>query len=101
MKIHFNPKEFLRQFKIAASVVSTKDIKPSLCSVKVVADKNDGVVLMATDSEVGIRIRVDADVSKNGRLVLESTKTGMTVTREYGVNEQWGLDRQVRLKYAA
>jgi len=111
MKIHFNPKDFLRQFKIAASVATVKDVKPALCNVKIVADEKDGVVLMATDTEIGIRIRVDADVSKNGtallhpkqfkqilesfkdgQLVLETTKTGITITREYDVNEQWALD---------
>ena len=97
MKIHFDPKDFLRQFKIAASVVPTRDVKPILCNVKIVADKRGGVVLMATDTDVGIRIRVDADVSKDGkallppkqfkqilasakdgRLTLESTKTAFS-----------------------
>ena len=113
MKIHFNPKEFLRQFKIAASVASARDVKPILCHVKIVADKRDGVVMMATDTEVGIRIRVDADVSKNGeallppkqfqqilesandeRLTLERTKTGIIVTGEYDGNEHWELATQ-------
>ena len=111
MKIHFNPKDFLRQFKLAASFATVRDIKPVLCNVKVVADKRGGVVLMATDTEVGIRCRVDADVSangeallppkqfrqilesaKDGRLTIESTKNGILVTGEHG--EQWGLDTQ-------
>ena len=70
MKIHFEPKDFLRQFKIAASIAMSKDVRPILCNVKIVADKRDGVLLMATDSEVGIRIHVDADVSKNGESLL-------------------------------
>ena len=111
MKIHFNPKDFLRQFKIVMSVALVRDIKPVLCNVKIVADKRDGVVLMATDTEIGIRCRVHADVSKNGVallppkqfrqilesvkdgwLTLESTKNGIFVTGEHG--EQWGLDTQ-------
>ena len=90
-----------------------KDVKPILCNVKIVANKHDGVVLMATDTDVGIRCRVDADVSKDGeallppkqfrqilesakagRLTLESTKNGIIVTGGHGGNEQWGLDTQ-------
>jgi len=70
-----------------------------------------GVTLMATDTEVGIRCRVDADVSangvallppkqfrqilesvKDGRLTLERTKNGILVTGDR--EEQWGLDTQ-------
>jgi len=113
MKIQFEPKDFLRQFKIAASVAPVRDVKPILGNVKIVADKHNGVVLMATDIDIGIRIRVEADVSKNGeallppkqfrqilesakdeRLVLESTKNGILVTGAYDGNEQWGLDTQ-------
>jgi DNA polymerase-3 subunit beta len=113
MKIHFNPKDFLRQFKIAASVATVKVVRPVLCNVKIIADKRDGVVLMATDTEIGIHIRVDCDVSKDGeallppkqfrqilesakdgRLTLVSTKNGILVTGERNGNEQWGLDTQ-------
>jgi len=113
MKIHFNPKDFLRQFKIASSVALSRDIKPILCNVKIVADKRDGVILMATDTAVGIRCHVDADVSANGeallppkqfrqilesaqdeRLTLASTNNGILITGEYDGNEQWGLDTQ-------
>jgi len=111
MKIHFNPKDFLRQFKLASSIALGKDVKPILCNVKIVANKRDGVVLMATDTEFGIRCRIDADVSvsgeallppkqfrqilesaKDGRLTLETTANGIIVTGENG--EQWGLDTQ-------
>jgi DNA polymerase-3 subunit beta len=111
MKIHFNPKDFLRQFKIAASIAMGKDVNPAHRNVKIIADKNDGVVLMATDTEFGIRCHVDAVVSKNGeallppkqfrqilesakdgRLTLGSTKNGIIVTGKH--DEQWGLDTQ-------
>jgi len=111
MKIYFEPKDFLRKFKIAASIAMSKDVKPVLCNVKIVADKRFGAVLMATDIGVGIRIRVDCDVAKNGeallppkpfrqilesakdeRLTLETTETGIAVAREYDGNEQWTLD---------
>jgi len=111
MKIHFEPKDFLRKFKIVASVAPVMDVNPTLCNVKIVADKRFGAVLMATDTGLGIRIRVDADVSKSGeallppkqfrqilesakddRLTLETTKNGILVTGKHDGNEQWGLD---------
>jgi len=111
MKIHFEPKDFLRKFKIATSVAPVMDVTPTHCNVKIVADKRFGAVLMATDTGLGIRICVDADVSKNGeallppkqfrqilesakdeRLTLETTKNGILVAGEHDGNEQWGLD---------
>ena len=113
MKIHLNPKSFSRQFKIATSVAMSKDVRPVLCNIKIVADKRFGAVLMATDTEIGIRIPVDCDVSENGeallpskqfkqilesatdeRLTLESTQNGILITGEYDGDEQWGLDTQ-------
>ena len=84
-----------------------------LCNVKVVADKQDGVFLMATDTELGIRVRVNADVLKNGEallppkqflqilesaneawLTLEGTKTGISLTGGHYGKERWTLDTQ-------
>ena len=70
MKIQFSPKDFSPMFRLAASVATSRDIKPILQNVKIEADKQIGIVLHATDTEVGIRIRVDCDVSKNGEAVL-------------------------------
>ena len=70
MKIHFDPKDFSTKFKLAASVASARDIKAILHNVKAKADKKTGVILQATDTELGIRIRVDCDVSSNGAAVL-------------------------------
>ena len=83
MQIHFERKAFLRQFKLAAGAVPTRDVKPILCNVKITADKKFGAVLHATDTEIGIRILVDVDVTEDGavlvpikefRTMLESTK---------------------------
>jgi len=83
MKIQFTPKDFLRLFKLAASAATARDIKPMLQHVKIVADKEAGTILMATDAEIGIRIRLDVDVLEDGtallpiktlRTILDSTK---------------------------
>ena len=108
MKIHFTPKDFLRLFKLAASAAAARDIKPILQNVKIVADKRCGAILMATDTAIGIRIRVDVDVSENGevvlpiktlRTILDSTKepiltmeSVMTVPEIDGVSEPESTD---------
>ena len=74
MKIHFNPKEFSSKFKLAASVAAARDIKPILQNVKIKADKKFGAILQATDTELGIRIRVDCDVTTNGEAILPTKR---------------------------
>ena len=110
MKINFEPKEFSPKFQLAASVAATRDTKPIFQNVKVKADKKVGVILQATDTELGIRIRMDCDVAANGEailptkmltkilsatkaenLVLESTDSNVTVSGEhvdYDLNTQ-------------
>ena len=74
MKIHFYPKDFSSKFKLAASVAAARDIKPILQNVKVKADKKVGAILQATDTELGIRIRVDCDVTTEGEAILPTKK---------------------------
>ena len=111
MKIDFNPKDFLRLFKIAASVASTKYITPILQNVKIVADKQGGAILMATNIETGIRVRMDAIVSESGeallpvktlRTILDSTKEKVLTLKKsqdgkilvYGASERHELCTQ-------
>ena len=70
MKIQFIPQDFLRLFKLAASAAAARDIKPILQNVKIVADKEVGTILMATDTELGIRVRLDVDVLEDGTALL-------------------------------
>jgi DNA polymerase-3 subunit beta len=110
MKIQFDPKDFSPKFKLAASVAAARDIKPILQNVKIKADKKLGVILQATDTELGIRIRVDCDVVNNGeavlptkrlnqildltgeeRLTIESTDSNTIVS---GDNEKYDLNTQ-------
>jgi len=88
MKIRLNPKEFLKRFKIAASVCPKVDVRPILANIKIVAAKH-GTVLMATDTEVGIRITVKCEVLADGaavlpikqfRQILETEKNPITLT---------------------
>ena len=74
MKIQLDPKEFSPKFKLAASVAAARDIKPILQNVKIKSDKKLGAILQATDTEIGIRIRIDCDVVSNGEAVLPTKR---------------------------
>ena len=74
MKIQFDPKDFSPKFKLAASVAAARDIKPILQNVKIKADKKVGVILQATDTEIGIRITFGCDVVNNGEAVLPTKR---------------------------
>jgi len=111
MKIDFTPKDFLRLFKLAAGVASTKYITPILQNVKIVADKQNGAILMATNLEIGIRVRLDVHVSESGEalLLVKTLRTILDFTKEptltmertqdgkvvvYGANERHELCTQ-------
>jgi DNA polymerase-3 subunit beta len=108
MRIHFNPKDFAPKFCIAASVANSKDTNPILQNVKIIVDKQEGVILQATDSQVGIRIRAGCEVTQHGMAILPKdrllkilnvTKESM-LTLEYveekivinGTDERYELD---------
>jgi DNA polymerase-3 subunit beta len=84
MKIHFEPKSFSPLFQLAASVAAVRDVKPILQNVKVTADKKTGVVLQATDTEIGIRIDCAAcNASANGEAIFP-TKRFREIVRRTG-----------------
>jgi len=70
MKIQFNPKDILPKLKIAKAVAATRDVKSVMQNVKIVADKERGIILQATDTEQGIRIRVKCKVEEEGAALL-------------------------------
>ena len=74
MKIQFEPRDFSPKFKLAASVAAARDIKPILQNVKIKADKKIGIILQATDSEIGIRIQFSCDIVANGEAVLPTKR---------------------------
>ena len=58
MKALCNREGLLAAFGMVSGVVPARSPKPILQNVKLVADPDEGSVLMATDLEVGIRHRV-------------------------------------------
>lgn len=76
MKIICNRVEFLRAFQVAAPVAPTKSNKDVLTKIKLEAS-DDGVVLMATDADAGVRVAVeDVEVIKTGSALLDVIRVG-------------------------
>ena len=70
MNIQISPKDFLRKFRLVSDASAKKDIRPIFQNVKIVADKRHGAFLMATDADLGVRVRVDCTVVKSGSALL-------------------------------
>lgn len=71
MKISCKRDSFLNAFTIAASVAASRDVKPVLQNVKMTVDKKAGVLLQATDIELGVRLKVeDCEVKEKGEVIL-------------------------------
>jgi DNA polymerase-3 subunit beta len=109
MKISFNRAKFVNAFKVAASVAAKRDGQPTLQNVKICANRKSGVILQATDIEIGVRWNIeDCEVVEEGKallpanlfksiltdrsdktLTLESTDSKTTVS---GASKKWSMD---------
>ncbi len=75
MKALCNREGLLGGFGMVGGVVPARSPKPILQNVKLVADPDDGSILMATDLEVGIRYRVlGVKVDQPGAVILPTQK---------------------------
>ena len=67
----------LTAFGMVGGVVPARSPKPILQNVKLVADPDEGSILMATDLEVGIRYRVlGVKVDRAGSIILPTARMG-------------------------
>jgi DNA polymerase-3 subunit beta len=69
MKLSLSTGELLSQLQTVGRVASTRSAVHALAGVKISAT-GDGVELMATDMEVGLRVRLAASVEREGATVL-------------------------------
>jgi DNA polymerase-3 subunit beta len=77
MKALCNREGLLAAFGMVSGVVPARSPKPILQNVKLVADPDEGAVLMATDLEVGIRHRVfGMKVDQPGAVILPTARFG-------------------------
>ena len=81
MKITCERDKFSHAFQLAASVAATRDVKPVMQNVLIKVD-NNSVILMATDSELGIRISVPGcEIKETGEAILP-TKLMKSILQE-------------------
>ncbi len=109
MKVTCNRALLTTAFQTVAGVVPTRTTKPVLQNVKFSAAA-EGAVLMGTDQEVGVRVKIgEADVQEPGELLLPTARTlailreiqGEAVRLESGHEEIWlrGDRAEYRLAY--
>ncbi|MFO0891981.1 MAG: DNA polymerase III subunit beta [Isosphaeraceae bacterium] len=77
MRAYCNRDGLLGAFAMVSGVVPARSPKPILQNVKLVADEDDGSVLMGTDLEVGIRHRVlGVRIEEPGEVILPTVQIG-------------------------
>ena len=77
MRALCNREGLLAAFGMVSGVVPARSPKPILQNVKLIADAEEGSVLMATDLEVGIRHRVlGVKVEQPGSVILPTAQVG-------------------------
>src|SRR5271167_3798621 len=77
MRALCNREALLTAFGMVSGVVPVRSPKPILQNVKLVADADDGSVLMGTDLEIGIRHRVlGMKVEQPGSVILPTSQIG-------------------------
>lgn len=77
MRAICNRDGLLSAFTMVSGVVPARSPKPILQNVKLIADREDGSVLMGTDLEVGIRHRVlGVQVETPGAVILPTVQVG-------------------------
>jgi DNA polymerase III subunit beta len=77
MRALCNREGLLTAFGMVSGVVPARSPKPILQNIKLIADADEGSVLMGTDLEVGIRHRVlGVKVERPGSVILPTAQTG-------------------------
>jgi DNA polymerase-3 subunit beta len=80
MRALCNREGLLTAFGLVSGVVPARSPKPILQNVKLIADADDGSVLMGTDLEVGIRHRVlGVKVERPGAVILPTSQVGSII----------------------
>jgi DNA polymerase-3 subunit beta len=73
MELVVRKNDLLKELALLQGIVERKNTIPILANVLIDASK-DGVSLLATDLDVGLRSRCDGNVSKPGTLTLPAKK---------------------------
>ena len=73
MELVVRKTEFLRELQLFQGIVERKNTIPILANVLIEATK-DGISLLATDLDVGLRSRCEATVVRPGTLTMPAKK---------------------------
>jgi DNA polymerase-3 subunit beta len=73
MKFTITPSNIRQGFKAALDALPARTTLPSLSHVKVSADK-DGILLTGTDNDIGVLVRLPADVEVQGEALMPGRK---------------------------
>jgi DNA polymerase-3 subunit beta len=70
MKLSLSTSELMAQLQTVTRVASTRSAVPALSGVLITADHDAGPELRATDTEIGLRVPLEAQVERPGSAVL-------------------------------
>jgi DNA polymerase-3 subunit beta len=85
IKLHITKEKILDGLQRVQNVVSTRTTLPILSNVLLQAEQ-DGLCLTTTDLDVGVRCKIEAEVSKTGTTTLPARKL-FSILREVGSND--------------
>lgn len=74
MEIVLNKEDFLNGIKVVKNITSSKGVQPVLSNILIETVSNDRVVFTATDLNLGISFKLNAEVISEGKITL-SAKT--------------------------
>jgi len=81
LKFKVNQKDLYNGLNIVRQAVATSKTLPILTGVHIKAVSNNGLILKATDLELGIEYRIMADIEKEGSIVLPASQL-LNIVRE-------------------
>lgn len=74
MEIVLNKEDFLNGIKVVKNITSSKGVQPVLSNILIETVSNDRVIFIATDLNLGISFKLNAEVISEGKITL-SAKT--------------------------
>ena len=73
MYIEVDKEKLLRAITIADSIISTKQVSTVLSNCLFIVER-DGIIIVSTDNEIGIKTRIERDSSDAGRFIVNGRK---------------------------
>jgi len=81
MEFNIQKDLFLNTLRIADHISSTKGIQIILSNVYIEATKDNFLILKSSDLDIGVFLKIKADVKKEGKITLPSKKLSEIVSK--------------------